>query len=305
MAASWPGYPSSFDPGWYRVVTTTPPTFNGTCSVTNGSTSVTNYNATYQMMSIVPVAGQLVTCNGVPAGTYVASSPAPTNAAFTLTQAATANSTGASVQIGQEPVSLATAKSFARIEFTDDDALVSSMITAVREWIELAVLKRAIMIQGKTYYSMGFPWPGGYYNYQIRAMGPNPYWLPMSQGIISLPDPALQQIIDIEYIDPSSGSWLTIPSTSYVFTPNSTPGRVAPQFGQVWPLARPIIDSVAINYSCGYGANTTDVPQSICNAILAGVAAAYSQREGFQTGKFDMNSLMKAFVSVEDAGQYC
>ncbi len=92
-----------------------------------------------------------------------------------------------------EPVTLAEAKAWARVEYPDEDSLILDLIQACRERVE-ADLKRALITQTKTIFFQGFPTSGGYFNPQIRAMGPNPFWLPGGQGIINLPYPPVQSI---------------------------------------------------------------------------------------------------------------
>jgi hypothetical protein len=301
---AWPGYPDSFDPGWWREVLTTPPIFTGTGALTSSSTTVSGFSATYQLMAVTPVIGQQVAGTGVPSNTYVASSPAPTATSFTLTNAASASGTTV-LTIGAEPVSLAEAKAWARVEFPDDDSLIQDIITGTREWCEGPELKRALMLQGRTYYSMGFPWSGGYYNRLIRSMGPNPWWLPTAQGIIILPYPNLQNIVSIQYLDPASGTLLTIPSSQYIFTPNSSPGRIMPQYGAVWPLPRPVIDSVRITYSVGYGPNASDIPAAPRLAMRSMIAATYENRESYmEGGGLKITGMAQRFMDVERTGAY-
>ena len=219
----------------------------------------------------------------LPAGTTVLASPAPSAAGFTMSSAA-AISGSTTLTMGTEPVSLAKAKQWARVEFGDDDSLIADIITATREMIEGPELKRGLILQARTIYFMGFPWSGGYYNRLIRSMGPNPWWLPTTQGIIMLPYPPLQSVLSIKYMDPASGVlYNTIDPTKYVYTANSTPGRVQPTYGAVWPLARPQIDAVQITYTCGYGVNTTDIPASIRLAMRSIIAASYENREASWT----------------------
>lgn len=283
---AWPGYPDSFDPGWWRVQQITPPIFSGTGDLTNGSPSVTNFVATWRMQAITPLALQQIATNtntngvsAIPSGAQILASPAPTATTLTMSVNATMNATATPITVGAEPITLAEAKSWARIEFSDDDALVGKMLAKARRYVEGSGLKRAIMLQSRCIYFMGFPWQGGYYNRLIRSMGPNPWWLPTAQGIIMLPYPPLQSVTSIQYADPSSGNLLTINSSLYIDSPNSTPGRVQPIYGVVWPLARPQIDAVQITYTCGYGPLEADVPEDLQAGIGQIVASDYENRE--------------------------
>lgn len=301
---AWPGYPDSFDPGWWRVNVVTPPVFNGTGTTTSASAVVSGFAATWQGQAITPLAGQQVSGTGIPSGTTVLASPTPTASAFTMSQAATASGT-APITVGAEPVSLAEAKAWARVSTTDDDSLVADIIQAAREVTEGPDLKRALMLQSRCIYFMGFPWSGGYYNRLIRSMGPNPWWLPTAQGIIMLPYPPLQAVTSIQYVDPASGSLLTIDPSKYLFVANSTPGRVQPQYGAVWPLARPVIDSVQITYTCGYGASSSDVPAAVRLATRAAVAASYENREAYlEGGVLAAAPMFERFLNSEQWGSY-
>jgi hypothetical protein len=179
---SFPGYPDTFDPGWWRVVDVTPPL--------------------------------------------------------------------------QEPVSLADAKAFARIEFDDDDAIVAGLISMAREYCEIATA-RTIAARVRAVYFMGFPWGGGYYNRMIRSMGPNPWWLPTNQGIVQIRQPPLQGVNLIQYAAPNVAptDYLEILG-SQILVSTGTPGRVQPTYGAVWPLANPQIDAVVFTFTAGYGLTT-------------------------------------------------
>lgn len=302
---AWPGYPDSFDPGWWRVTVVTPPVFAGTGTTASGSAAISGFSATFQGQAVTPLAGQQVSGAGIPSGTTVLASPAPTSSSFTLSAAATSSGSGVSITIGAEPASLTEAKAWARVNTTDDDSLVSDIIQAAREIAEGPDLKRALMLQSRCVYFMGFPWSGGYYNRLIRSMGPNPWWLPTAQGIIMLPYPPLQAVTSIQYVDPASGNLLTIPSSQYLFVSNSTPGRVQPQYGAVWPLARPVIDSVRITFTCGYGALSSDVPAATRLAIRSAVAASYENREAFlEGGILAAAPMFERFLNLEQWGCY-
>jgi hypothetical protein len=151
----------------------------------------------------------------------------------------------------QEPITIAEAKAFARIEFADDDAIVADLISQAREYCETAI-GRTIAARVRQVYFQGFLTSGGYYNRMIRSMGPNPWWLPTAQGIMQIRNPPLQGITNIQYVDPSSGLYLEIYSSQIVVS-TGTPGRVMPQYGAVWPLARPQIDAVVFSFISGYG----------------------------------------------------
>ena len=303
----FPGFPDSFDPGWWRVNIITPPIFSGIGTLTNGSPNVTSFSATWRMQAITPLTGQQVSTNtngvsGIPSGAQITGTPSVNS--FTMSVNATMNATATPITIGAEPITLAEAKQWARIEFPDDDNLVTKMLAKARRYAEGAALKRALILQSRCMYFMGFPWTGGYYNRLIRSMGPNPWWLPTAQGIIMLAYPPLQQVTSIQYIDPSSGDLLTINSNLYVDSPLSTPGRVMPQYGSVWPLARPTIDAVQITYTCGYGPLETDIPEDVQCGIGALVATDYENRESDSDVPMSRLEAFRRALASEDWGPY-
>ncbi len=150
-----------------------------------------------------------------------------------------------------EPVTVADAKAFARVEFSDDDAIIASLISMAREYVETAIA-RTVAPRVRAVYFQGFMTSGGYYNRFIRAQGPNPWWLPTAQGIMQIRQPPLQGLMNVQYIDPSSGVYLEVLSSQIVIA-TGTPGRVMPSYGAVWPLPRPQIDAVKFTFVSGYG----------------------------------------------------
>jgi hypothetical protein len=149
---------------------------------------------------------------------------------------------------------VADAKQFARIQYPDDDNMIAGLISMAREYCETAT-QRTIAPRVRQVFFQGFLTSGGYYNRFIRSMGPNPWWLPSSQGIMQIRQPPLQGIMNVQYNDQSSGNLLSIYSSRLRIS-TGTPGRVMPIIGGVWPLAQPEIDAVSFTFVAGYGLTT-------------------------------------------------
>jgi hypothetical protein len=247
------------------------------------------------------LAGQQVNGTGIPVGTTVLASPPPTATAFTMSQAATAAGSTA-LTIGAEPLTLAEAKQWARIQYAVDDNIVAKLIAKARRLGEGPLLKRAFMLQSKCLYFMGFPW-SGYYSLAIRGMGLNPWWFPYAQGIIQLPYPTLQAVTSVQYVD-TTGTLQTIPPANYVYTPNAQPGRLQPAYGLIWPVARPQVDAVQITFTCGYGALESDVPESVQIALGMLVASDYRNREADADYTLKQTEAFQRALSGEDYGSY-
>src|SRR3974377_2319928 len=141
-----------------------------------------------------------------------------------------------------EPVTLAEAKQHARVEYPDDDALITGMIVAARRMAETR-LRSALITQTWNLYLDSFPSAGGYYNRAIREIWPSlggvPSGLGVSPGLVPnltrgvyIPLPPLQSIAAVSYYD-FQGTLQTVPIDAYVVS-LGTPGRIQPQYSKVW-----------------------------------------------------------------------
>lgn len=212
-----------------------------------------------------------------------------------------------------EPVDLATAKHHCRVEITDDDALITSLIVAARRACETAA-KRSFI---STTYDMvldSFPFGGGYYNRMVRqfygafpgASGATwPGFLPTNTGIIEFPHPPLQSVVSITYYD-SSGTLETLSPTVYDVQ-TGTPGRINPQFGKIWPVALPRIGAVTIRFVAGYGDDPSTVPTNYTQAILMMVKDLYDHRDWSNDqskGNVTPNATVQMLLDADEWGGY-
>lgn len=99
---------------------------------------------------------------------------------------------------------------------------------------------------------------------------------------IDLPNPKLQTVESVTYLD-TDGVRQTLASTEYQVVTDELVGRILPAYGKSWPSQREQPGSVAINYTCGYGAASA-VPQGIKAWMLLAIATLYNQREVVITG---------------------
>jgi hypothetical protein len=177
---------------------------------------------------------------------------------------------------GFEPVALADMKQHLRVEIPDDDALISSLITAARMHAEV-VTRQTIPQTSYAWYSDQFPASAnGYFNRLVRLMGPNPQWLPNGAAILYLPKPPLVSVASVQYVD-STGVLQTVDPTTYVVSTGNG-SRVQPVIGHVWPVVRPQIDGVIVRYTAGYP-DAASVPEVIKAAIKLMVGHWYNNRE--------------------------
>lgn len=78
---------------------------------------------------------------------------------------------------------------------------------------------------------------------------------------IYIPKPTLQSIVSITYLD-TNGTSQVLSADQYVVDTQSTPGRIIPAYGLIWPSTRGQINSVTIRFIAGYGAASA-VPDGI------------------------------------------
>lgn len=183
----------------------------------------------------------------------------------------------------EEPVSLAEAKVHLRLpdEEHPEDDLVAMLIAVARERIEAAVSRR-LVTQTVDLFLDAFPFGGGFYLRSIRERGWGPDYLPRCQ-VIAIPDPPLQSITSVKYLD-ADGVLQTLDPSAYRWKASTrAPGRVEPALNGSWPTAADLFDAVQVRYVAGYGAASA-VPKSAKAAILLLVGHLYENREEVVTG---------------------
>jgi hypothetical protein len=163
-----------------------------------------------------------------------------------------------------EPLSLADAKAQARQSETFDDALITTLIAAARQFAE-TVTRRAFVAQRFTYLLDEFPRPGfnvGSANWYGPQWGINPGPLTVvapdgSTGYeIWLPNPPLIAVESITYIDSATNLVTTLDPSLYLVVP-SEKALIVPSFGNVWPQTQQQKAAVVITFTAGYAAPFT------------------------------------------------
>ena len=176
-----------------------------------------------------------------------------------------------------EPISLAEMRLHLGINRTDDtsrDFIMTGRITSARQWCE-AYTRTAYITQTWKAYSDQFP----------GSTNSNSITFPNYQfgGRIALKMP-LTSVTSIKYLD--NNGVQTLNPSQYVV--DLVTGYVVPAYGLYWPSARQIINSVQIDYVCGYSTDSA-VPEGIKDAIRFIVG----QWEGFQSS---MEGVMRPFT---------
>lgn len=155
----------------------------------------------------------------------------------------------------EEPVTVDEAKAHLRVDSAADDALIGSLITGAREYVE-SFLRRALVTQTWDLFMDEFP----------------------AGDVVELPWPRLRTVESIQYHD-AAGSSTTFSSSNYIVDAVSEPGRVVLKSGVSWPAVElRAVNGFQVRFTAGYG-GASAVPQGVKRAILLLVGAMYENRE--------------------------
>jgi uncharacterized phiE125 gp8 family phage protein len=170
---------------------------------------------------------------------------------------------------GEEPVSLAEAKLHLRVDFTDDDLLIASLISAARQAAEMLTGRQFVTARWKLILD-SFPGPS--------LMGvPTGLTFSLPAHAILLPKCPVQSVFAIRYLD-MAGTTQTMPRADYTVDTACEPARVTPVFGSAWPVSLPQIGAVTLVFAAGYG-DAASVPAGIKSWIKLRVGSLYAHRE--------------------------
>lgn len=172
-----------------------------------------------------------------------------------------------------EPVTLADAKAQARIDTDADDALVTGLITAARQWAE-RYTARAFITQTWNLFLDAKPiscgeWWDGVRDGAIIGRG--------NVEAIILPRPPLISVVSVQTYD-NTDTATVWPSTNYFVDTAREPGRVALRMGVTWPVATRLSNGIQVQYTAGYGADGSTVPEPIKLAIKQLASHWYENR---------------------------
>jgi uncharacterized phiE125 gp8 family phage protein len=168
----------------------------------------------------------------------------------------------------EEPVSLAEAKLHVRVDITDDDALITALISAARQAAESLTGRQIVTARWKLVLD-SFPGPS-----LMGVPAGQPFSLP--GHAILLPKCPVQSVVSIQYLDMAS-TLQTMPATDYTVDVACEPARITPIFGKIWPVSLPQIGAVAVIFDAGYGP-ASSAPEGIKSWIKLRVDSLYSHR---------------------------
>lgn len=188
-----------------------------------------------------------------------------------------------------EPVTVAEAKSHLRVDTSDDDAYIGTLITAAREWTE-SYLSRALIHQRLTMTLESFP------------VDEDEVYLPMPPMATAGTTTAVSVTYTLQ-----SGATATLSTATYRVSRYSTPGEIQTIYGGTWP-ANQIQDenAISVTWWAGYGATGSSVPASIRHAILMLVGYWYENRSTVLVGSISkpLEFAVESLLSSQKWGGY-
>jgi uncharacterized phiE125 gp8 family phage protein len=187
-----------------------------------------------------------------------------------------------------EPIDLTTAKNYCHVDNTADDALITSLIISARQYVEKQ-LRMALLTQSWKLYLDNWVERRRTARYGLQA------WL-------QLPLPPLQSITSITYRQPTN-TWVTWSPSLYVVT-TGIPGKLAPVWGQIFPVTQDQIESVEIDFTAGY-TSAALIPEPIKQAMLVCVNTWYQERSNIGVANLkEIPFCVDALLSVGNWGSY-
>lgn len=152
-----------------------------------------------------------------------------------------------------EPVDLTLAKTFLRVDHEDEDELISSLIISARQRIE-KLLGRVLITR----------------RFELT--------LPISLGpLIPIKPVPVVSVISVTVSDDAQAI-ATVDPTRYRLETRREPAELSLRIGESWDADLPGASDLTITFDAGYGAEASDVPMPIRQAILLVLAQSHAHR---------------------------
>lgn len=155
-----------------------------------------------------------------------------------------------------EPITTAEAKTHLRVDISDDDTYIDTLVSAARQYVEQHT-RRALITQTWDLWTDDFP------DGDALPLGMAP----------------LQSVTHVKYVD-NTGATATMTATDYVVDSYDEPGKIVLKGSAAWPSATlQEVNGVNVRFVAGYGTASTSVPQPILHAMKLLIGHWYENRE--------------------------
>lgn len=157
-----------------------------------------------------------------------------------------------------EPVTLTELKAHLRIDHADEDSYITNLITAARELVE-SYIKKALIAQT-------YVWTLNSWRLDVDQSG---------KRFLNLPMGPLLSITSINTYDENDNVSLWAADQYYAA---KSQNRLYARAGVSWPDVTRVAEGIEITFSVGFGANASDVPQGVKQALMQLAAHLYDTR---------------------------
>jgi uncharacterized phiE125 gp8 family phage protein len=180
-----------------------------------------------------------------------------------------------------EPVTLAEAKLFLKVDVTDDDTLITDLIAGARKLVE-DQRARAFINQTWDYFLDAFPLSDQWYS------------LP-----ITLPRGRLSSVTTVKYTTYLGATNTVSSGDYYVDTAVHRCPRIVPNVGKAWPgdLLR-IANGVEVRHVIGYGATAANVPEQAKLGFKQLVSLWYNDRNALGSIPDEIGALFDSEIDA-------
>lgn len=158
------------------------------------------------------------------------------------------------------PVTLAEAKAHLRVLHTTEDTLIDRLIKAAVAHVEskcgAALITRTLRVLRDTF--------------------------PANGGAMVLPVAPVTTVSEITYVD-TAGAAQTLAGSAYVLAGGTVRSEVSP-VAETWPATQRGRRQIAVTFTAGYGAASTDMPEDMRAALLLLIEHYYHHRSAVIEG---------------------
>ena len=160
---------------------------------------------------------------------------------------------------GVEPLTTAEAKTYMRVDHSEEDSLIDRMVKAGRQH---------------------------YVEFTHRALINTTYTLKLDAFPVEIRPPRspLSAVTSITHID-CDGNSQTVATSVYDVDTDTEPGRIFLKFNQSWPDTRQINNAVTVTFVAGYGTATSSLPETGRSAVSMLALHFFDLREPVITGR--------------------
>ncbi len=174
------------------------------------------------------------------------------------------------------PVGLDAVKAALRLDDdrTTEDALVMGLVRSAGDSCE-AFTGRALVTQ--TWTLARDAWPGAgaeetlHEGWRVGIAGR------ARARFLTLPKPPLQAVVHVKTFDENDAE-TTWPAANYLVDTASLPGRLVARSGQAFPTPTRAANGIEVQFTAGYGADPTDVPEALRQGLLQMIAFLFENR---------------------------